>query len=146
MRFKHQNNQQSIPSINLIPMLNVMMSVLAFFVLVSLNLTTGSQGVKVELPSDEETTETSMDTESKNLIVTLKSDDSFMINQYKQRIETPEQLKIIVQDYLIKEKTGTVLLMADKTVSYKQVIDILIQLKQLEKDRVSLAITAENQE
>ncbi|WP_107669272.1 biopolymer transporter ExbD [Cyanothece sp. BG0011] len=146
MRFKNQKSQQSIPSINLIPMLNVMMSVLAFFVLVSMNLTTSPQGVKVELPSDEETAETSMDTESKNLIVTLKSDDSFTINQYEQRIETVEQLKIIVQDYLMKQKTGTVLLMADKTVSYKQVIEILIQLKQLEKERVSLAITAENEE
>ncbi|ACB50511.1 putative biopolymer transport protein, ExbD/TolR family [Crocosphaera subtropica ATCC 51142] len=146
MRFNNHNNHQSIPSINLIPMLNVMMSVLAFFVLVSMNLTTSPQGVKVELPSNEETTETPMDTETENLIITLKSDNSFTINEYEQRIETLEQLKIIVQDYLIKQKTGTVLLMADKTVAYKNVIDILIQLKQLGEDRVSLAITAENEQ
>lgn len=145
MRFKNQKHQQSIPSINLIPMLNVMMSVLAFFVLVSMTLTTGPQGVKIELPSNEESAETPIDAESKNLVITLKSDDSFAINEYEQRLETPEQLKIIVQDYLIEEKTGTVLLMADKTVSYKKVIDILIQLKELGKDRVSLAITTENE-
>ncbi|EAZ89411.1 ExbD/TolR family protein [Crocosphaera chwakensis] len=144
MRFKDQKQQQSVPSINLIPMLNVMMSVLAFFVLVSMNLTTSPQGVKVELPSNEQAREIPIAVENKDLIVTLKSDDSFTINGYEQNIQTLEQLKIMVQEYLVKQKSGTVLLMADQTIYYKKVIEVLIELKQLEKDRISLAITTDN--
>ncbi|MEL4896287.1 ExbD/TolR family protein [Crocosphaera sp. Alani8] len=144
MRFKSQKYHNSIPTIDLIPMLNVMMSVLAFFILVSMSLTTGPQGVKVDLPGDGKDTEIPIDKPSKNLIVTLKYDDSFSVSDYDQKIQTIDQLKVIVQNHLTNQETGTVLLMADKTVSYKKIIGTLIELKQIEENRISLAITTEN--
>ncbi|MDJ0598584.1 MAG: biopolymer transporter ExbD [Crocosphaera sp.] len=146
MRFKNQQHQQSIPSINLIPMLNVMMSVLAFFILVSMNLTTSPQGVKVDLPGNDKGTEIPIGEPTKNLIITLKFDGSFTINEYEQKIETFEELKIIVQQYLVKQKNEKVLLMADKKVSYKKVMEILSELKVIGKEQVSLAIVVENEE
>ncbi|PSB68311.1 biopolymer transporter ExbD, partial [filamentous cyanobacterium CCP1] len=43
MRFKHRQQSQ-LPEVNLIPMLNVMMGILAFFVMITMMLTT-QQGV-----------------------------------------------------------------------------------------------------
>ena len=149
MRFKNKQSNSDIPTIDLIPMLNVMMSVLAFFVLVSMTLTTGPRGVKVDLPGDDKETDLSIDEPIKNLIVTLKSDDSFtinLINGDEQNIQTVEQLKMTVQDYLQNQDSGNVLLMADQTVPYKKVIDILVQLKEIQKNRISLAITAKKEE
>ena len=50
MRFRHQQ-ESSIPEINLIPMLNVLLGVLAFFVIITLTLGQ-PRGITVQLPAD----------------------------------------------------------------------------------------------
>ncbi|MDY7014432.1 MAG: biopolymer transporter ExbD, partial [Cyanobacteriota bacterium] len=55
MNFKSQRYNSKIPTIDLIPMLNVMMAVLAFFVWVSTILSGDPEGIDVQLPSNEDT-------------------------------------------------------------------------------------------
>ncbi|MFP4104112.1 ExbD/TolR family protein, partial [Coleofasciculus sp.] len=77
MRFRTQRTQSSIPSIQLIPMLNVIMGVLAFFVMTSMLLTT-QEGVNVQLPNTE-TTQTQQPENPTPLVVQLKSQGQLVI-------------------------------------------------------------------
>ena len=49
MRFKNQQRGSSIPEVNLVPMMDVMMSVLTFFIITSMTLT-GQRLTNVNLP------------------------------------------------------------------------------------------------
>ena len=56
MRFKtrrHRQQSSKLPAINLIPMLNVMIAVLGFFVVVSTSLS-DEQGINVNVPGSDE--------------------------------------------------------------------------------------------
>ncbi|MFW5667147.1 MAG: ExbD/TolR family protein, partial [Coleofasciculus sp.] len=77
MRFRTQRTQSSIPSIQLIPMLNVIMGVLAFFVMNSMLLTT-QEGVNVQLPNTENT-QTQPPENPTPLVVQLKSQGQLVI-------------------------------------------------------------------
>lgn len=49
MRFKNRQPGSQIPEVNLVPMMDVLMTVLTFFIIVSMGLT-GQQIVNVRLP------------------------------------------------------------------------------------------------
>lgn len=142
MRFKTQRNKFSSPNIDLIPMLNVMMSVLAFFVLVSMALTNSPQGVEVQLPDEQNTQEPLTQNKPNPLVITLTANNTFILNN--KTAKTLEESIIIVQNYLAKEKKGTVLLVAEDQVSYEKVMQVLTELKAVGGDNVSLGIKSES--
>ena len=49
MRFKHQQSHSQLPEVNLVPLLDVLMSVLTFFIITSMTLT-GRNIANVNLP------------------------------------------------------------------------------------------------
>ncbi|MEQ9670339.1 ExbD/TolR family protein [Coleofasciculus sp. G2-EDA-02] len=135
MRFRTQRTQSSIPSIQLIPMLNVIMGVLAFFVMTSMMLTT-QEGVNVQLPNNENT-KTQPQENPAPLIVQLKSPGQLVIsNQSVSQKQLFEQM----QTYLSQNPQGAVFLQADSQLPYEQVIQLLAQMRNVGGDRVSLAI------
>ncbi|MEQ9551419.1 MAG: biopolymer transporter ExbD [Coleofasciculus sp. G3-WIS-01] len=135
MRFRTQRTQSSIPSIQLIPMLNVIMGVLAFFVMTSMLLTT-QEGVNVQLPNNENTP-TQPQENPAPLIVQLKSPGQLVIsNQSVSQKQLFEQM----QTYLSQNPQGAVFLQADSQLPYEQVIQLLAQMRNVGGDRVSLAI------
>ena len=138
MRFKNQRTGPSMPAIDLIPMLNVMMAVLAFFVMISTTLTS-EQGVDIQLPSGERDSETQPE-QSASLIVQLNPQGQIVVR--KQTV-TPEQLASQVKAYLQQNEQGIVQLIADPKVPYEQVVQLLGEMKALGGDRVSLAIESE---
>jgi len=135
MRFRTQRTQSSIPSIQLIPMLNVIMGVLAFFVMTSMLLTT-QEGVNVQLPNNENT-QTQPPGKPTPLIVQLKSKGQLVIGNQSV---SQEQLFEQIQTYLSQNPQGAVFLQADSQLPYEQVIQVLAEMRDVGGDRVSLAI------
>ncbi|NEP12221.1 MAG: biopolymer transporter ExbD [Symploca sp. SIO2C1] len=137
MRFKNQQTGPSMPAIDLIPMLNVMMSVLAFFVMLTTTLT-NEEGVDIQLPNagSEEDTETQNEQQD-SLIVQLNSQGQIVV---REQILNKEQLASQMQAYLQENAQGTVQLVADPQASYEKVVQLLGEMKGVGSDRVSLAI------
>jgi biopolymer transport protein ExbD len=135
MRFKQRQQQASLPEINLIPMLNVMMGILAFFVMVTMMLTT-QQGVEVQLPGNPDAAAPPPTDVPDPLVVTLELQG---ISLEDQSITTA-QLSQQMEAYLATYKTGIVVLQADPEVPYEQVVQLLGDMKDIGGDRVSLAI------
>lgn len=133
MRFKTRR-QRSAPTINLVPMLDVLMTVLTFFIITSMLLTT-QQGVNVQLPSNE--VSAAQQNQPEPLIVDFKEQDQFLLgNQLISKEQLFEQVKV----YLEQNTQGVVLLKADSQLPYEQVIQLLGEMRNIGGDRVFLAI------
>jgi len=129
-----------MPSIDLIPMLNVMMAVLAFFVMLTTTLT-NEQGVDIQLPntSGEEENEP-QENPTDSLVVKLNPEGQI---ELKEQVLTSEQLIGEMQAYLQKNTQGTVQLVADPQAPYEKVVQLLGEMKAVGSDRVSLGIESE---
>ncbi|NEP59253.1 MAG: biopolymer transporter ExbD [Symploca sp. SIO2G7] len=140
MRFKNKQTGPSMPSIDLIPMLNVMMAVLAFFVMLTTTLT-NEQGVDIQLPntSGEEESET-LEEQPDSLVVKLNPEGQIML---KEQVLTSEQLVSQMQAYLQQNAQGTVQLVADPKAPYEKVVQLLGEMKAVGSDRVSLGIESD---
>lgn len=138
MRFKNQQQNSSVPVIDLIPMLNVMMSVLAFFVLISTTLG-NLQVVDVQLPSDQEG-QVQPTNQPEPLIVQLNRQGQQVQILVEDQPITKEQLFQQMQGYLGQNPKGAVLLTAKPDVDYEQVVQLLVQMREVGGDRVSLGI------
>ncbi len=138
MRFRSQKRGSSLPAVNLVPMLDVLMTVLTFFIITSMVLTT-EQGVNVQLPSsDSEATQQGAIPDP--LIVQLKPQGQILLgNQAVSKEELFGQMKA----YLAQNPKGAVLLQADNKMPYEQVIQLLGEMRDEGGDRVSLGIEAE---
>ncbi|NES19303.1 MAG: biopolymer transporter ExbD [Symploca sp. SIO3E6] len=140
MRFKNKQTGPSMPSIDLIPMLNVMMAVLAFFVMLTTTLT-NEQGVDIQLPnsSGEEENEP-QENPTDSLVVKLNPEGQI---ELKEQVLTSEQLIGEMQAYLQKNTQGTVQLVADPQAPYEKVVQLLGEMKSVGSDRVSLGIESD---
>jgi len=138
MRFKNQRTGPAMPAIDLIPMLNVMMSVLAFFVMLTTTLT-NEQGVDIQLPSSEGESET-QEEQPDSLVVQLNPEGQILLGE---QTLTLEQLVSQMQAYLKQNEKGTVQLVADPKAPYEKVVQLLGEMKAVGSDRVSLGIESE---
>ena len=139
MRFKNQNNNSEMPTVDLIPMLNVMMAVLAFFVLISMTLTTSNQGVDVQLPNEEdEVNQPEENTQLPDLMVVELSPEGEI--KVQEEIASQEQLFSQMETYLAESEEGLVLLNANPQTNYEDVMQFLAKMRSVGGDRVSLAI------
>ncbi len=131
MRFKQQ--RAAIPTIDLTPMLNVMMATLAFFVLISMTLTT-EQGVDIQLPAGDTT---SPQNAPEPLVVELSRQQQIFIEQ--QQV-SKRQLLQQMQIYLQQNPQAAVVLQPDLELPYEVVVQLLAEMRDVGGDRVSLAI------
>ena len=139
MRFKNQNNNSEMPTVDLIPMLNVMMAVLAFFVLISMTLATPNQGVDVQLPTEEdEVNQPEENTQLPDLMVVELSPEGEI--KVQEEIASQEQLFTQMETYLAESEEGLVLLNANPQTNYEDVMQFLAKMRSVGGDRVSLAI------
>jgi biopolymer transport protein ExbD len=134
MRFKNQQRGSSIPEVNLVPMMDVMMSVLTFFIITSMTLT-GQRLTNVNLPgagaggSEQEAQEP--------LVVGLNRQREILLDN-KAVNET--QLAEKMQAYLAQNPEGSMVLKADRELPYEEVEKVLKQMGKIGGSRVSLAI------
>ena len=123
-----------MPEPNLVPMMDVILTVLTFFIIVSMTLTS-FQAVNVPLPSTDKGV--SKEKPVDPIIVGMNRQGQVLMNN---TTVTDTQLAQLVVTYLQKHPKGTVVLKADKDVVYEKVVKVLGTLRDIGGDRVSLAI------
>lgn len=134
-RFRASASQ--MPEINLVPMMDVLMTILTFFIIISMTLTAQQQSVNINLPSTQAG------------VNEVKTPDPLIIGLTNQGIlevaskpVTEVQLNQQMQAYLQTNPNGAVVLQADKKLPYEQVVQVLGKMRDVGGDRVSLAIDA----
>ncbi|MDX2254343.1 MAG: biopolymer transporter ExbD [Pseudanabaenaceae cyanobacterium bins.39] len=137
IRRKYQNSASA--EINLTALLDVVFSILAFFILVSAALTIPSS-VGVDLPiRDRDPKGNASDglKSSDIFIITLNAKGQMLSNG---NIVPDQQLEQAIGQFLANSSQGVVVLTADNTdVSYQVVIERLAQLRKIAGDRVAIA-------
>lgn len=134
MKFKSQQQGSQMPEPNLVPMMDVILTVLTFFIIVSITLTS-FQAVDVPLPSTDKGI--SKEKPVDPIIIGLNRQGQVLMNK---TTVTDTQLAQLIVTYLQKNPKGTVVLKADKEVAYEKVVKVLGTLRDIGGDRVSLAI------
>ncbi|MEA5532481.1 biopolymer transporter ExbD [Crocosphaera sp. XPORK-15E] len=136
MRFKQQRGS-SIPEVNLVPMIDVMMSVLIFFIITSMTLTGQNLG-NINLPNSSIKGESSQNKENpKTLIVGLNNQGKILMAN--QTITEPKLITKITE-FLSKNPSGQVIIKADKELSYQQISSFLKKMGTVSDRSVFLAI------
>jgi biopolymer transport protein ExbD len=134
---RHQNKRSELPEVNLVPMMDVLMTILTFFIIISMTLT-GQQFLGINLPKSEakESSQPSEEPKQK-LVVGLSDKGQAFIG--RQNI-TQDALANQVGEFLTKNPDGVVLLKADRRLNFKEVADLLKTLRDIGGDRVLLGI------
>ncbi|BAS59308.1 biopolymer transport protein ExbD [Leptolyngbya boryana NIES-2135] len=134
MRSKARQRGTSMPEVNLVPMMDVIMTILTFFIIVSMTLT-NFQSVDVALPTAQSGVNRERPVDP--MIVGLNQQQQILL---QGNPATREQLAQAIQTYLVQNPKGSVVLKADQGLPYQQVIRVLATLKEVGGDSVSLAI------
>ncbi|MBW4520794.1 MAG: biopolymer transporter ExbD [Scytolyngbya sp. HA4215-MV1] len=125
-----------MPDVNLVPMMDVIMTILTFFIIVSMTLS-NQKALNVPLPrTDQGGTEIK---QPDPLIVGLNVQGQILLDG---KPATDSDLAQKMQAYLTRNVNGAVILKADRKVPYEQVAKLLSTMQALGGERVSLAITA----
>ena len=123
-----------MPEVNLVPMMDVIMTILTFFIIISMTLTNYS-AVDVALPSAEQGE--SADRPQEPLIVGVNRQGQVSIENVTVN---DTQLAQQIVTYFQKNPKGAVVLKADKQLAYEKVVQVLGTLRDVGGDKVSLAI------
>ena len=117
--------------IKIIPLIDVLFSILTFFIMSTLFLTR-SEGLPVNLPQAE-TAKTQPQTK---IAVTITPDRKLALN--KQPIQL-EQVDVGVRSLMGKSQQAVVVIHADETVPYGQVIAVMDRIKRVNGAKVAVA-------
>jgi biopolymer transport protein ExbD len=135
MRFKNQQQSSQIPEVNLVPMMDVMMSVLTFFIITSMSLT-GQRIAGINLPGTSG--EGAEDRQNTNtLVVGLNQQRQILVDN---KIVNIDQLEESMQAYLSKNPQGAVILKADRELPYQEVEKLLKEMGKIGGSNVALEI------
>ena len=140
MRFKR--SESSIPTIDLIPMLTVMMGVLAFFVVISVSLSS-DRLIQVELPPEQTENPPNSDSIADPFVVAMDAEGQQLLNGVPV---TSDRLVAEVSAYLERNPTSTVYLVPSRDLPYEQVMRFLGEMRSVGGDRISLALEKTSEE
>ncbi|MEM1254149.1 MAG: biopolymer transporter ExbD [Cyanobacteria bacterium P01_H01_bin.21] len=133
-----KRKESKIPTIDLVPMLTVMMGVLAFFVVISVSL--GSeQLIEVELPPEQTEDIPPDQLPSADEIFIVEMDENQDMSLNGQPIDSA-QLSLEIDSYLTQNPNKTVYLVPDQQLPYENVMQFLGDMRAVGGDRVSLAL------
>jgi len=139
MRTRRRHRPSRTPEVNLVPMMDVLMTVLIFFVIISMGLT-GVQINGVTLPRSVETAdETTVDrTEaSKPLVIGLTADKALIVEGEPIDLRA---LSPAIKDYFAENPDGSLMLKADRALPYDDIAELLSELRKVGGRSVSLAV------
>ncbi len=142
MRFRRCGSPKA-PEINLIPLIDVLMTVLTFFVIVTMILGE-ERRVALTLPEPEPKVSPSqkpVKPTPKPLPFIVQLDDRGDLLVNGKTMAEPQMMRA-VETYLADDPQGIILLNPHPELAYDRVIKILTQLQELAGDRVSLALGA----
>ncbi|PSO58698.1 MAG: biopolymer transporter ExbD [Cyanobacteria bacterium QH_9_48_43] len=121
--------------INIVPMIDVIFSILAFFIISTLYLT-HSQGLPVNLPQAA----TAQNQRAAQVNVTIKSGGEIALNKKPIKLEA---LEAKVRP-LIEPNSGTLVIVnADEKVKHGQVVGVMDRLRQVEGAKLAIAAEQE---
>ena len=136
MRFKTGRQAHGgVPEVNLVPMMDVLMVVLTFFIIVSMSLS-GTPIAGLILPKTDGSG-IGKDDKQAVLVVGLNPKEEIVV---EDKAITPDQLGDAMQKFYDQHPQGVVSLKADKSLTYSQVVKLLKTMRDIGGDRVSLAI------
>ncbi|MCG9893572.1 MAG: biopolymer transporter ExbD [Thermosynechococcaceae cyanobacterium MS004] len=147
MKFRAQQ-RSPMPDLNLIPLMDVIMVILTFFILVSMTLTntlTNTRSLDIRLPQgagSEPGENAAPLAPGDRLVVGLNNQGQVLLNgvAIAPSLSDTAQLDAAVSAYLVQNPAGVVMLQVDQQVPYQQVAQLLEKLRSLGGDRVSLAL------
>jgi len=116
-------------------MMDVVMTILTFFIIVSMTLTGQQSAVNIALPSTE--AGSSKQDLKEPFVVGLDQQRQLLVgNQPVSEAELAQQMRA----YLSKNQLGSIVLKADRNLPYEQVVQVLGKMRDVGGDRVSLAL------
>jgi biopolymer transport protein ExbD len=115
-------------------MMDVLMSVLTFFIITSMTLT-GQRLAGINLPDAE--AGVSKPEEQETLVVGLNQEREILI---ENEVVDFNQLAEEMRSHLVENPEGVVVLKADRELPYEEVIELLKQMGKIGGEQVSLAI------
>jgi biopolymer transport protein ExbD len=127
-----------MPEINLVPMMDVLMTVLTFFIIVSMTFN-AQQIAGINLPTTAgQGSQTQQANGGTQMVVGLDSRGRIIIGE--QPLTTNQLAERIVQ-FLNQNPDGQIILKADRQLDFKTVQALLKTMRDIGGDRVSLSIT-----
>jgi len=122
------NEPEKNLEINIVPMIDVIFSILAFFIISTLFLTR-SEGLPVDLPQAT----TAQQQSKTEVTVTIQDNGKIALNKEEVSIQNlVSEVKKISQETLVIVK-------ADKAVSHGDVVNVMDQLRQVEGVKLAIA-------
>ena len=135
MRFK-QRQSVKLPEVDLIPMLNVMMGILAFFVMITMTLSS-EKLLQIQLPGKQSEPATVAAPISDPFIVELDAQGQPLQNGQPT---DKAQIEVQMETYLAENPDNIVFILPNRQLPYERVIQFLGEMREIGGDRVSLAI------
>lgn len=138
MRSRRRQVNSQIPEVNLVPMMDVLMTVLTFFIIISMSLT-GQQIANLRLPQSvagEDSPEAQI-VDIDTLVVGLDRDGQLVLDN---QVTTFAQVSQQVRAYFAQNPNGKLVVKADRDLSYSEVAGLLTDLRAIGGNRVSLAV------
>ena len=129
------NETEDTFEINILPMIDVIFSILAFFIISSLFLTR-SQGLPVDLPSAQ----TAQPEQSVQLNITIEPDGKMFLD--RQPIEL-EALKGALTEKIKPNSESVVIINADEKVEHGTVVKVIDRLRQVSGAKMAIAAERE---
>ena len=129
------NEAEDTFEINILPMIDVIFSILAFFIISSLFLTR-SQGLPVDLPSAQ----TAQVKQSVQLNITIEPDGKMFLD--RQPIEL-DNLKAALTEKIEPNSESVVIINADEKVEHGTVVKVMDRLRQVPGAKMAIAVNKE---
>jgi len=121
------------PPINILPLIDVIFAVLAFFIISSLFLSR-NEGLPVNLPQAA----SAKVQEQAKITVTITPDGDISVNETAAELD---DLQARVRQLMGESATAIVVLKADETVSHGRVVAVMDRLRQVEGAKLAIATT-----
>ena len=129
------NETEDSFEINILPMIDVIFSILAFFIISTLFLSR-SQGLPVDLPSAQ----TAEPEQSVQLNITIEPDGEIFLD--RQPIELSE-LKDALTEKIAPDSESMVIINADEKVEHGTVVKVMDRLRQVPGAKMAIAVERE---
>lgn len=124
----------SIPQINIVPMIDVVFAILTFLIVSSLSLSK-SEGLPVNLP--KASTSQVQDSPAK-ITVTIDAQGKLMVDKKSVNLD---QIESTVRQAMGSNQNSLIVLNADKSVNHGNVVEVMDRLRRIKGAKLGIATT-----
>ncbi|MBD1825991.1 biopolymer transporter ExbD [Microcoleus vaginatus GB1-A2] len=124
----------SIPQINIVPMIDVVFAILTFLIVSSLSLSK-SEGLPVNLP--KASTSQVQDSPAK-ITVTIDAQGKLMVDK---KLVNLDQIESTVRQVMGSNPSALIVLNADKSVNHGNVVEVMDRLRRIKGAKLGIATT-----